>query len=206
MKNLLSFLLLISFGISYSQINVEEIKQNVIENPQKYYYDYLEIFKTNPKSLTAEQLNYVYYGNNYVDYGFKRLEFNKELDEVTKFSKRNISSKKAKDILEKALVLYEKNPLNKELLEDLQILYSKIGDGSKSDLHYSQSQLLYQIIKNSGTGKSDISPIVVTSFSNQWYAVENYSGIFSRGIDFESKVLSDGSWLNVFKNGTNCIL
>jgi len=203
MKKILSFLLLIIYGISFCQINVEEIKKNVTENPQKYYYDNLEIFKTNPKSLSSEQLNYVYYGNNYVDYGFNRLEFNKKLDEITKFSKRNISIKKANEILEKALILYSKNPLNKELLEDLQLLYSKIGDESKSDLYSSQSYVLYQTIKNSGTGKLDVSPIVVTNFSDQLFAVENYSGIFSRGIDFDTTVLPDGSWLNIFKNGTH---
>ncbi len=126
MKKLHLLFFLIYFGIYFSQVNIDEIKKNVTENPRKYYYDNLEIFKTNPKLLNQEQLNYIYYGNNYVDYGFKRSEFNDILSEVTNFSNRNISFKKASQVLEKAKMLYEKNPLSKELLLDLQKLYYKI--------------------------------------------------------------------------------
>jgi len=137
MKKLHLLFFLIYFGIYFSQVNIDEIKKNVAENPQKYYYDNLEIFKTNPKLLNQEQLNYIYYGNNYIDYGFKRSEFNDVLSEVTNFSNRNISFKKASQVLEKAKMLYEKNPLSKELLLDLQKLYYKIKEQDKGDFHFS---------------------------------------------------------------------
>lgn len=200
MKKLHLLFFLIYFGIYFSQVNIDEIKKNVTENPQKYYYDNLEIFKTNPKLLNQEQLNYIYYGNNYIDYGFKRSEFNDVLSEVTNFSNRNISFKKASQVLEKAKMLYEKNPLSKELLLDLQKLYYKIKEQDKGDFHFSQYHFLYETIMNSGTGKLDVSPIVVANFSDQMLALEN-SKVFTRGITFTTKVLPDGSWLNIYKNG-----
>jgi len=53
---------------------------------------------------------------------------------------------------------------------------------------------------NSGTGKLDVSPILVANFSDQMLALEN-SKVFTRGITFTTKVLPDGSWLNIYKNG-----
>lgn len=200
MKKLVFLLLLLFFGFCFSQVNIEQIKNDVTNNPKKFYYDNLEIFKTDPKSLNQEQLNYIYYGNNYVDYGFKRSEFNEVLNEVTKFSNRKISFKKATQILEKAKILYQKNPLNKGLLLDLQKLYYIVKEQDKGDFHISQYQLLYETIQNSGTGKLDISPLVVTNFSDQMLALEN-SKVFARGITFKSTVLPDGSWLNIYKNG-----
>lgn len=200
MKKLVFLLLLLFFGFCFSQVNIEQIKNDVTSDPKKFYYDNLEIFKTDPKSLSQEQLNYIYYGNNYVDYGFKRSEFNEVLNEVTKFSNRKISFKKATQILEKAKILYQKNPLNKGLLLDLQKLYYIVKEQDKGDFHFSQYQLLYETIQNSGTGKLDISPLVVTNFSDQMLALEN-SKVFARGITFTSKVLPDGSWLNIYKNG-----
>lgn len=200
MRKLVFLLLLLFFGFCFSQVNIEQIKNDVTSDAKKFYYDNLEIFKTDPKSLSQEQLNYIYYGNNYVDYGFKRSEFNEVLNEVTKFSNRKISFKKATQILEKAKILYQKNPLNKELLLDLQKLYYIVKEQDKGDFHFSQYQILYETIQNSGTGKLDISPLVVTNFSDQMLALEN-SKVFARGITFKSTVLPDGSWLNIYKNG-----
>ncbi|MGO4707883.1 hypothetical protein AB4Y90_01965 [Chryseobacterium sp. 2TAF14] len=85
MKKLVFLLLLLFFGFCFSQVNIEQIKSDVTSDPKKFYYDNLEIFKSDPKSLSQEQLNYIYYGNNYVDYGFNRSEFNEVLNEVTKY-------------------------------------------------------------------------------------------------------------------------
>ena len=43
-KALFTFIFLCLHSIVFSQVNIEEIKKNVTENPQKYYYEYLEIF------------------------------------------------------------------------------------------------------------------------------------------------------------------
>lgn len=204
MKKLLFLLSLLFFGFCLSQVNIEQIKNDVTSDPKKFYYDNLEIFKTDPKSLNQEQLNYIYYGNNYVDYGFKRGEFMTSLNEVTNFSNRNISFKKASQVLEKAKILYQKNPLKKELLLDLQKLYYKVKERDKGDFHFSQYQRLYETMMNSGTGKLDISPLVVTNFSDQMVALER-STVFVRGVTFQSKVLTDGSWLNIYKNGQDLL-
>jgi hypothetical protein len=200
-KKILVLLLLVHSVLVLSQVDVEEIKKNVTEDPKLYYYDYLEIFKTSPKTLTQDQLNYIYYGNNYVDYGYKRIEFNKELSIITKFTNRQISSKKISDLLEKANILYQKNCLDKELLQDMYLLNSKIGKKKEAELYFAQYELLHETIKKSGTGKLDNSPIIVTNFSDKFYALEHYSGIYSRGLRFDTKVLPDGSWLDIFKNG-----
>ena len=204
MKKLLFLVSLLFFEFYLSQVNIDQIKKDVISDPKKFYYDNLEIFKTDPKSLNQEQLNYIYYGNNYVDYGFKRGEFMTDLGEVTKFSDRNISFKKATEVLEKAKILYQKNPLQKELLLDLQKLYYIIKEEDKGDFHFSQYQLLLKTINNSGTGKLAVSPLVVTNFSDQMFALES-SEVFVRGVTFQSKVLADGSWLNIYKYGQDLL-
>lgn len=204
MKKLLFLVLLLFFEFYLSQLNIDQIKNDVISDPKKFYYDNLEIFKTDPKSLNQEQLNYIYYGNNYVDYGFKRGEFMTDLSEVTEFSDRNISFKKATEVLEKAKILYQKNPLQKELLLDHQKLYYKIKEEDKGDFHFIQYQLLLKTINNSGTGKLDVSPLVVTNFSDQMVALES-SEVFVRGVTFQSKVLADGSWLNIYKYGQDLL-
>lgn len=203
MNKIVLFLFLMSSGIYFSQVNIDEIKKNVTEDSKKYYYDYLEIFKTNPRSLNQEQLNYIYYGNNYVDYGYNRSEFNKELHKITNFTNRQISYKKITDLIESGKRLYQQNPIDKKLIQDLYLLYAKIGKTQEKELYFSQYELLCTTIKNSGTGKLDSSPIIVTNFSDKFYAVENLSGIFSPGIDFKTKILPDGSWLDIFKNGMN---
>lgn len=109
------------FNSIFCQINIDDIKKNVLENPQTFYYDNLEIYKNNPEKLTQEQLNYIYYGNNYVDYGYKRIEFNNRLNKVTKFCGRKISKKLATKVLEDALSLYQQNPIDKELFMTLSI-------------------------------------------------------------------------------------
>ncbi len=47
-------------NVLFSQINVMEIKKNVLENPQKFYYDYLEVFKNDPSKLSQEERKYLY--------------------------------------------------------------------------------------------------------------------------------------------------
>lgn len=202
MKKLLKLVLTIfSISFYFSQVNIEEVKKNVTENPQKYYIEYLEVFKNTPEKLTQEQLNYIYYGNNYIDLKYNRSEFNKNLGSVSKIVKKNFSKKLAQITLEKALLLYEKNSISKELLLNLVNLYNKLEDKKKSQLHFDQYQLLLQTIKNSGTGLLEESPIVVTSFSDKFLALEQFSKIFTLGIDFKTQVLPDGSWLDIFKNG-----
>lgn len=201
MRKAFVLIFLLSVCFCFSQVNIEEIKENVTENPQKYYYDNLNIFKINPEKLTQDELDYIYYGRNYVDYGYVRKDFNEELDKVTKFARRKISAKLARDILPKATELYEINPTNKESLLNLVNIHDKLGNSEKSNLYSTQYQLLVQTIGKSGTGKLDNFPIVVTDFSDKFLALEKFSTIFNPGIDFKTKVLPDGSWLDIFKNG-----
>ncbi|HAI80838.1 MAG TPA: hypothetical protein DCL65_07385, partial [Chryseobacterium sp.] len=81
MKELYGVLMIFCVSVVFGQVNIDEIKKNVTENPQKFYYQNLETFRTNPSTLSDEELNYIYYGNNYVDYGFDRGDFNKKLNE-----------------------------------------------------------------------------------------------------------------------------
>ena len=201
MTKIFSIVFLFMFSFLLCQINLDEIKHNVTENPQKYYYDNLEIFKRNPENLSQEQLNFIYYGSNFVDYGFKRGEFNKNLAGVRKFAGRKTSKKLSQETLEKAHLLYNINPLNKELLQDLVLLTQRVGDEKNNDLHTLQRRLLIETIGNSGSGLLEENAIVVTNFADQFLALEQFSKVFAPGISFKSKVLPDGSWLNIYKNG-----
>lgn len=201
MKGAFSLVHILFCVFIFSQVNIDEIKKNVLENPKTFYYDNLEIYKTNPDKLTQEQLNYIYYGNNYVDYGYKRTEYNDKLNIVTDYSSRKLSKKLANKVLENALSLYQQNPINKELIYDLINIYRTLGDDGKSEFHALQYKLLRETIQKSGTGKLEEFPIVVTSFADQKIALEDFSNVWKYGTDFQSKVLPDGSWLDIFRNG-----
>lgn len=201
MKELYGVLMIFCVSVVFGQVNIDEIKKNVTENPQKFYYQNLETFRTNPSTLSDEKLNYIYYGNNYVDYGFDRGDFNKKLSEVSKFAGRKISKKLSAEVLNKALSLYQLNPLNKTLLNDLALLYGYSGDHEKRDFHLLQYQLLVETIGKSGTGLLEETPIVVTSFQDKFLALEQFSKVLASGISFKTKQLEDGSWLDIFKNG-----
>jgi hypothetical protein len=201
MKKNFFLIFLLIFCFDFAQVNIEAIKKNVLENPQKYYFDYLETYKTNPDQLSQDELNYIYYGNNYVDYSYKRADFNKKIEEISKFARRKISPKFAREILPKALDLYQLNPLYKDLLLDLVNIYDCLKDKENSQLYSKQYELLLQTIQNSGTGKLDTSPIIVTGFSDKFIALQHFSNLTWAGLDFKTKVLEDGSWLDIFKNG-----
>lgn len=201
MKEFYAVLMIFCASFIFGQINIDEIKKNVSEDPQKFYYQNLETFKTNPSALSQEQLNYIYYGNNYVVYGFDRGDFNKKLSEVSKFAGKKISKKLSSEVLNKALSLYELNPLNKTLLNNLALLYGNSGDHEKRDFHLLQYQLLVETIGKSGSGLLEETPIVVTNFQDKFLALEQFSKVFASGISFKTKQLEDGSWLDIFKNG-----
>ena len=80
-------------------------------------------------------------------------------------------------------------------------LYKAKSEQEKSDFHYNQYQLLIKTIEKSGNGKLDNSAILVTSFQDLMLSVERFSIVFVPGLDFKEKVLPDGSWLYIFKNG-----
>lgn len=201
MKELYGVLMIFCVSVVFGQVNIDEIKKNVTENPQKFYYQNLETFRTNPSTLSDEELNYIYYGNNYVDYGFDRGDFNKKLSEVSKFAGRKLSKKLSGEVLTKALSLYQLNPLNKTLLKDLALLYGYSGDHEKRDFHLLQYQLLVETIGKRGTGLLEETTIVVTSFHDKFLALEQFSKVLASGISFKTKQLEDGSWLDIFKNG-----
>lgn len=201
MKRIFLFFMLLISAIHFAQVNVEEIKKNVIENPQKYYYENVMIFKTNPESMSQEQLNYVYYGFNYVDYGYKRSEYAEKNSRLSKIASRNVSKKVALQSLEDANYLYGKTPHSLNLLNNLVLIYSKAGDQKQSDLHAIQYQLISKTIEKSGNGLLEETPLLVTNFSDKFFALENFSKIFVPGITFKIKVLEDGSSLDIFKNG-----
>lgn len=201
MKKFFSLGLLLMITLLFCQVNIDEIKKQVTENPQQYYFENLELFKTDPESLSQDQLNYIYYGNNYVDYGYKRDVFNKKLSEITKVVTRKSSPKLSQQVLKEARSLFSENPINKDLLNNMSILSERVGDKKNSEMYALQRRLLLETIQNSGTGLSVESPVVVTHFKDQFVALEEFSTIFVPGISFDSKLLPDGSWLNIYKNG-----
>ena len=140
-KALFTFIFLCLHGIVFSQVNIEKIKKNVTENPQKYYYEYLEIFKTAPETISQEQLNYIYYGNNYVDYGYDKLTFNQKSGKISKFAHNRISKKFAEKTGEKVyLQIYlHKNKANEP--------YNELVISNETEIELAKLQLITSIQK-----------------------------------------------------------
>lgn len=204
MKKLLSILLLISFGIFYCQINVEKIKKNVTENPQKFYYDYVEIFKKDPSKLTPDEMNQLYYGSRFVKSEYSNSDYSNDYNKIWKIAKDGMNSKKAKKIIEKAEICYQKNPLDKGILTKISWIYIALNEKSKSDLCIFQKQLIQNTIVNSGTGKTEDSPICVIREGDMIVMIEKFLGGFG---DFKQKdkSLPDGSFLTEYSIGDNKI-
>lgn len=155
------FFLLI-FGTYFSQINTDEIKKNVTENPQKYFYEYLEIFKKDPSKLTQEEMNQLYYGSRFVNTGYSLSDYNKDYDEIWKIaSRKGISKGKAQKILARAEAAYNKGALNKDVLVSMVNIYNAIGEKTKAEICVLQNNRIINTIDKSGTGKAETSPICV---------------------------------------------
>jgi hypothetical protein len=203
MNKIIFILLLMSFGICFAQINVEEIKKNVTENPQKYYLDYLAIFKKNPSELNQEQMNQLYYGSRFIDTGYSLSNYNKDYDKVWKIaSRRGLSKGKAQKIINKAEEAYSKNPFEREILTGVANLYIALGETAKSNICISQSTAIEETIKKSGTGKSEDSPICVIRAGDMMSGIKD---LMTNGMirDFNSKekFLPDGSMLSIYSIG-----
>ena len=203
MKKILSFLLLIIYGISFSQINVEEIKKNVIENPQKYFYDYLEIFKNDPSKLTQDEMNQLYYGSRFMKLDYNLSVYNKDSKEIwNPASKRGISKSKAQKIVAKAEETYSKYPFDKNILEGLSNIYNALDNKAKSKLFDDQYIAIANTIKNSGTGGSADSPICVIWAGDVIGQIDNLRGYgMARDFKQDIKTLPDGSMLTKYEMG-----
>lgn len=162
MKKIFVLLLLINSILFFSQINVEEIKNNVTENPQKYFYDYLEIFKKDPSKLTQEEMNQLYYGSRFVNTEYSLSDYNKDYDEIWKIaSRKGISTGKAQKILARAEAAYDKGVLNMDILVSMVNIYNAIGEKTKAEIGVVQNNRIIKTIDESGTGKTETSPICV---------------------------------------------
>ncbi|GAA5091084.1 hypothetical protein GCM10023210_18030 [Chryseobacterium ginsengisoli] len=162
MKKIIFIFLLLFSQIYFSQINVEEIKKNVKENPQKYYTDYLEIFKKDPLKLSQEEMNQLYYGSRFAGTEYNIADYNKDYEEIWKIaSRRGLSKVKAQKIIAKAEAAYNKAPLNNEILAAMVNIYNAIGEKTKAEICILQNNRIIKTIDESGTGKSENSPICV---------------------------------------------
>jgi len=201
MKKLLSFFLLVIYGISFCQINVEEIKKNITENPQKFYYDYLEIFKKDPSKLSQDEMNQLYYGSRFVDTGYSLSAYNDDYDDVWKIaSRKGLSKVKAQKILEKTEAAYNKAPLNKEILTSMVNIYKSIGEKQKFEICILQNSRIIKTIDESGTGQTENSPICVITAGDM---LSFAKPIMMMGRDFKQKDMKtdNGCILTQYSNG-----
>ncbi len=164
MKKIFVLLLLMHSLLFFSQINVEEIKKNVTENPRKYFYEYLEIFKKDPSKLTREEMNQLYYGSRFVDTEYSLSDYSKDYDAIWKAaSRKGISKGKAQKISATAEAAYNKAALNKDILVSMVNIYTAIGEKTKAEIGVLQNNRIIKTIDESGTGKMETSPICVIS-------------------------------------------
>lgn len=201
MNKLFQIIFILSFGICFSQINVEEIKKNVTENPQEYK-TYLEIFKKNPASLTQEQMNQLYYGSRFVKSEYDLSNYNDDYKEVWKPSEKKLSKSKAEKIVTKAEKAYVKDPLNRLILKNISNIYSVLGDNAKEELAILQYNAVMNTIKNSGNGDSEDSPICVIWAGDVIAQIDNLHG-YGTAADFKQnmKYLPDGSTITAYSMG-----
>lgn len=195
MKKILILLYLVSSVLLFSQINVEEIKKNTTENPQKYFYSYLEIFMKDPVKLTREEMNQFYYGSRFIATEYSLSNYNKDYDEIWKIaSRKGISKIKAQKIFAKAEAAYYKNPLNVEILASMVNIYNAIGEKEKAEICVLQNNMIIKTIDESGTGKIKDSPICVIAARDM---IAFAKPIMMRGSGFKQKDI---------KTDDNCIL
>lgn len=201
MKKFIVFIiLLLNSTLLFSQINVEEIKKNITENPQKYYYEYLEIFKKNPLKLSQEELNQLYYGSSFLKSEYSIRDFNRDYKEVWEIANKRLSKKKALKILEKAEKAYRKNPLDKKILISMVNIYDAIDEKAKAELCVLQNNTIIKIIEESGTGRNVNSPICVITAGDM---ISIAKPIMMAGRDFKQKNIKtdEGCILTEYSNG-----
>ncbi len=205
MKNLSKLLLvLFSFNFCFSQINVEQIKKNVADNPQEYYYEYLEIFKKSPEKLSQEQLNQLYYGSRFIKSEYALVNYNNDYEKIWKFAKKGMSKGKAQKIVSFAEEKYLKNPLEKEILLNMTVIYSALDETKKKEICEAQYKAIINTIENSGTGLSEDSPVCVIRAGDMISMLNRVMVGFG---DFKQKdkELPDGSLLTEYSVGENKI-
>ncbi|MDP9958633.1 DUF4919 domain-containing protein [Chryseobacterium lathyri] len=205
MNKLFQIIFILSFGLYFSQINVEEIKKNVTENPQEYN-NYLEVFKKNPKNLTQQQMNFLYYGSRFMGSGDEISNYNDDYKEIWKVAEKKTSKSKAEKILAKAEAAYAKDPLNKSILKNMSNIYRSLDDKSKEDLAVFQYNAVVNTIGKSGSGASEDSPICVIWPGDVISQIDNLRG-YGTSADFKQnmKFLPDGSMLTVYSMGSKKI-
>lgn len=200
-KKIITVLILLVFGVSLAQINVEEIEKNAVENPQEYFYKYLEIFKQDPSKLNQQELNQMYYGSRFVKPEYNIKDYNDDYEKIWKIaSRKGLSKAKAEKILAAAEAAYNKNPLNMEILVSMVNIYLATGEKTKADRCILQNNTIIKIIDESGTGRSEDSPIcVITAGDMMTFA----KPVMMRGRDFKQKDLKTdkSSILTEYSNG-----
>ncbi|MFC4165120.1 DUF4919 domain-containing protein [Epilithonimonas zeae] len=206
MKQIIAFFSLLLYVSAFCQINTEEIKKKVLENPKTYYYDYLEIFKMEPAKLTQQELNQMYYGSRFIESEYQMRDYNQDYEKIWKLAKLGMSKNKALKIVEDAQTKYNKNPLLKGVALELSYIYKALGNKEKSDLYYLQNDLIDQTIENSGTGKSEDSPICVILAGDMISKISSLPRSSSPS-DFKQEMtdLADGSILTTYSVGDSKI-
>ncbi|WP_294198446.1 DUF4919 domain-containing protein [uncultured Chryseobacterium sp.] len=201
MKKITFLLILLISGISFAQINVEEIKKNAEENPQAYFYSHLEAFKKDPSNLTEKELNEMYYGSRFVKTAYSMADYNKDYDEIWKIaSRKGLSKSRAQELLPAAEAAYNKNPLNRDILVSMVNIYQASGEKAKADLCVLQNNMIIKIIDKSGTGQNENSPICVITVGDMMTFAKP---VMMMGRDFKQKELKTdkSSMMTEYSNG-----
>lgn len=201
-KFIILYFHLITFQISFAQINTELIKKNVTENPQENFYTLLDKFKVNPSELTQEQLNQIYYGSKFLKMDYSIGDYNSESGTFWKPAQKRISKSNAEKLVKEAEIKYLKNPLNKNLLNNMINIYSALDEKGKADLCSKQKDLINQTIEKSGDGKSEETAICVLTPGEVLQQLDKLVKSGPRAeFDQKMKQMSDGSILTIYKIG-----
>ena len=103
-------------------------------------------------------------------------------------------------ILDLQELKYSKNPLNKNLLDDMINIYNALNENQKAYLCSKQKDLIIQTIEKSGDGKSEETAICVLTAGEVLQQLEKLIKTGPKGqFDQKMKQLSDGSILTIYR-------
>lgn len=200
-KILLLGVLILSVGFSSAQINVDLIKKNVTENQSENFNPLLELFKTDPNQLSQEELNQLYYGSKFLKSEYTLGDYNKDYNRIWKLTTKKMSKSKAEKIIRDAELRYQKNPLDKQILDNMYTIYGVLGETEKANLCIAQKNAILNTIEKSGDGKSEESPICVIRPGDALVQLDRFSFIDITTFEQKTSTLSDGSILSMYKMG-----
>lgn len=187
METMKTFLLLIFSMVqqfALAQIDSEEIRKRINENPTNNYYSLLKTFKETPSHLNQEELNLIYYGSKLFNKSDSKAKFDEAFQRVFKKADVGMSKRNAEKVVADAEKIYHTSPMDMTVLTYIINIYKALNDEDKLNLAIKQQSLLLNTVKLSGDGLSEQSPICIINHADMFVLLNNLFGESNTRDDF----------------------